>query len=178
MYTKPKKCALKCHRCNRMGHRVKDCTIPKRKKDAGGARAPGVLTPVPEHINHVTSVWDEFPEIKRPNRADHVTSVWDELEIVWDHHSPQQGFPQPRPRRTEDGPTIGEEPESEEEWFEALETQDGRTDEGAEDRWGNFPETMTLFEETTEPEQPVLAPHEMEQQFLAERWEEVHFVFR
>ena len=80
MYTKPRKYVLKYHRCGRMGYRVKDCTISKRKKDnAGRARALGTLVPKPVQINHVTSVWDEFLEIARPERADHVTSVWDEV---------------------------------------------------------------------------------------------------
>ena len=47
--------------------------------------------------------------------------------------------------------------------------------------WESFPETVATFEEPElkpDNETPVLAPHEMEQQFLANRWEEVHFVFR
>src|ERR1044072_1073488 len=66
MYTKPRKCALKCHRCQRMKHRVKDCTIPKRKKKiTSRARALGTSVPKPVHTNQITSVWDEFPEIPR-----------------------------------------------------------------------------------------------------------------
>ena len=96
MYTKPRKCALKCHRCQRMDHWVKDCTIPKRKKERiGRARALGTSVPEPVAINVITSVWDEFPEIARPDRPQHVTSVWDEVEKEGEL-LPQQGFPIPR----------------------------------------------------------------------------------
>ena len=81
MYTKPKKCALKCHCCQRIGHRVKNCTIPKRKKDnAGRVSTLGTSVSEPVQIRQITSVWDEFPKIARPKRASHVTSVWDEIE--------------------------------------------------------------------------------------------------
>src|ERR1044072_5438990 len=99
-----RKYALKCYRYQRMGHRVKYCTIPKRKKDnAGRAEALGTLIPKPVQINHVTSVWDEFPEIARPERADHVTSVWDEAP-KWVETSliSQQGFLTPKPRKFPD----------------------------------------------------------------------------
>ena len=162
-----------------MGHRVKDCTIPKGKKTTPGrAKALGTSVPIPAAINVITSVWDEFPEITRPERAAHVTSVWDQLEEL--AVPPQQGFPEPTPKGKQKEEEMSE---SSDEWFDARETV---IDSGEESDiqmvtgWEYFPETEVSFEETQneEPLKPVLAPHEMEQQFLAERWEEVHFVFR
>jgi len=168
---------LKCHRCNRMGHRVRDCNIPKRKKErTGGARAPGVLTPILVAINHVTSVWDEFPEIARPIRADHVSSVWDEVELRT--NPPQQGFSAPRRVKQSEKEV---ETSSEEEWYDAQETvMDLEEPDTRENGWEDFSETEVRFEESSprSPETTMLTPHEMEQQFLAQRWEEVHFVFR
>ena len=46
--------------------------------------------------------------------------------------------------------------------------------------WENFPEIKVLFENPEVPmesKEAILASHEMEQQFLAERWKEVHFIF-
>ena len=177
MYVKSKKCTLKCHRCNRIGHRVKNCTIPKRNRNqAGSTKVLGTVVPEPAKIRQITSVWDEFPTIARPERADHVTSVWDEVEDIRGDGPLQQGFPTPRQKLQK----AESETSSGEEWFDAMETQgDGRTwDMESTTEWENFPETEISFEEPQREEEPVLAPHEMEQQFLAERWEEVHFVFR
>src|ERR1043165_506672 len=130
MYTKPRKFALKCHRCNRVGHRVKDCTIPKRKKEqTGSTKVLGITVPKPVQIRQITSVWDEFPDIARPERASHVTSVWDQepeqTEVQegdtryrgesMEETLQQQGNREESPR--------GEESSSAEKWFDSLETQ-------------------------------------------------------
>jgi hypothetical protein len=158
-----------------MGYRVKDCTIPKRKERAGRAKASGASTPIPEMIAHVTSVWDEFPEIARPERAAHVTSVWDEIEVTKEN-PPQQKFLAPKARKQKDPETS-----SEEEWYNAQETMmDSEESDSQDNFWGDFLKTEATFEEqhSERAEIAVLAPHEMEQLFLAERWEEVHFVFQ
>ena len=118
-----KKCALKCHRCQRVGHRVRDCTIPKRKRETvGRAKALEASAPKLTQINQITSVWDEFPEIKKPERPSHVTSVWDddrEEEENWTNimqeilEQPQQGFSQPT-RREKSAPENAETSEDEE----------------------------------------------------------------
>ena len=112
------------------------------------------------------------------------------LEIL--RHEEQQGFPQPYPKgrvipTADRGGTEDESSDHEsEEWFDVSETLMDleKTDIGREleptIRWESFPKTLVSFEEpveTTEPIRPVLAPHEMEQQFREECWEEIHFVF-
>ena len=59
-----RKCILKCYHCQRIGHRVKDCTILKRKKNtpAGGARALETLVSLPVKGSQNTLVWDELLE--------------------------------------------------------------------------------------------------------------------
>ena len=175
MYTKNRKCALKCHRCNRVGHRVRDCTIPKRNKKAtGSTQVLGTLVPEPVQIRQITSVWDEFPEIARPERPQHVTSVWEE-----DEEPRQQGFPQPLPRKDKPA-SVSSKSSAEEEWFDTVESmEDGGENSGdfeLDTEWENFPEETVVFDEPAN--NPVLAPHEMEQQFLAERWDQIHVVFR
>ena len=102
-----RKCALKYHRCQRIGHRVKDCRIPKRKKsEAGNTKVLGTPVPKPAQIRIITSVWDDFPEILRPEKASHVNSVWEEAEENqemkgWEYtmktslEQSQQSFPEP-----------------------------------------------------------------------------------
>src|ERR1043165_1916840 len=95
-----RKCTLKCHHCQRIRHRVKDCTIPKRKKKSTGrAQALGTLVLKLVQSHPIISVWDEFPKIVKPARLTHVTSVWDELKVI-EMFSPQQGFPKPIRRVT------------------------------------------------------------------------------
>ena len=50
-------------------------------------------------IRNITSVWDEFPEIARPERSPYVSSVWDEVEENERNPPPQQGFSEPAPGR-------------------------------------------------------------------------------
>jgi len=175
MYVKSRKCALKCHRCNRIGHRVKDCIIPKRKKDqAGNTKVLGTSVPRPAQIGQIKSVWDEFPDIARPERPQHVISVWDEVDKP-EETLAQQGFPQPLLRKVWKPTPSVSEGSSAEEWFDTVESQE---DNEPTIEWEGFPETEASFEEPQKEEEPVLAPHEMEQRFLAERWEQVHVVFR
>src|ERR1044071_9868221 len=125
-----RKCALKYHRCQRIGHRVKDCIIPKRKKENSvGTKVLGTMVPETAQIRQITSVWDELPDIEKPTRASYVTSVWDE--------EPEETT------ETQNRDQWGETESEKEEWFDAAETQEdwgvGESDEAV--GWEDFSET-------------------------------------
>src|ERR1044071_2647067 len=131
-----RKCALKCHRCQRIGHRVKDCNISKRRKgNSGSTKVLGTMVPKPEQIRQITSVWDEFPDFEKPARASHVTSVWDE--------EPEKTTV--KNRNEDQWRETGSE--TEEEWFDA---EDGETGESETVGWEDFPETAGVFEDKEE----------------------------